>query len=283
MVVGIVGMGLIGGSFGRLLLKNTKYTVYGADRSEESLSKALLVNAMHAPLNEENAREVDLLIVSVYPRGFFAAAKPWLPLLKEGAAVLDFCGVKRKVTEEMRALAEQFPQLSFIGGHPMAGREFWGIEHAVPSLFERASMILVPVSVSLEKISHLKGLFLSLGLSRVVVTTAEKHDAMIALTSQLAHVLSGAYVQSPAARGYVGYSAGSFRDMTRVAKLNPAMWTELMTENADFLTGELNGLIERLSLYRDALSARDEEALRQLLADGAKEKERLDKLSREKS
>ena len=239
MVVGIVGMGLMGGSFGRLLLKNTKYTVYGADRSEESLSNALLVNAMHAPLNE--------------------------------------------VTEEMRALAEQFPQLSFIGGHPMAGREFWGIEHAVPSLFERASMILVPVSVSLEKISHLKGLFLSLGLSRVVVTTAEKHDAMIALTSQLAHVLSGAYVQSPAARGYVGYSAGSFRDMTRVAKLNPAMWTELMTENADFLTGELNGLIERLSLYRDALSARDEEALRQLLADGAKEKERLDKLSREKS
>lgn len=177
MVVGIVGMGLMGGSFGRLLLKNTKYTVYGADRSEESLSKALLVNAMHAPLNEENAREVDLLIVSVYPRGFFAAAKPWLPLLKEGAAVLDFCGVKRKVTEEMRALAEQFPQLSFIGGHPMAGREFWGIEHAVPSLFERASMILVPVSVSLEKISHLKGLFLSLGFSRVVVTTAEKHDA----------------------------------------------------------------------------------------------------------
>lgn len=277
MKIGIVGMGLMGGSFGRMLLKNTDHAVYGDDRSEEVLKKALLLNAMHERLTPARAGELDLLVVSVYPRGFEEAVRRYLPCLKEGALVMDFCGIKRPVMDAMKRLSESYPALHFVGGHPMAGREFWGISHAVANLFDRASMLLVPVAIPLESLADLKRFFLSLGFLRVVVTTAEIHDETIALTSQLAHVLSSAYVKSPRAGGYVGYSAGSFRDMTRVAKLNPDMWTELMTDNADYLIEELDGLTARLSEYRNALAARDEAALKSLLQEGAEIKGRLEK------
>lgn len=274
--VGIVGLGLMGASFGRVLVKNG-YEVYGADKSDAVMRKALLAKAYTEPLTKENAGELDLLVVAIFPRDFEAAAREYLPYLKAGAILTDFCGNKRVVTAAMARLRAERADLVYIGGHPMAGREYAGVEHSSVRLFDGASMILVPVTEDLFVLSELKKFYLSLGFAEVVVTTAEKHDEMIAYTSQLCHVVSNAFIKSETAKTHGGYSAGSYRDLTRVARLNPDMWAELMTDNRDRLKKELDGLIAALSRYSDALGAGDEEALRALLAEGDRIKREIDK------
>ena len=274
--VGIIGLGLMGASFGRVLVREG-YEVFGADRSEAVMKKALLAKAYTEPLTEENVGEADLLVVAIFPRDFEKAVARYLPLLKKGAIVTDFCGNKRIVAEAMRRLEGEREDLVFVGGHPMAGREYAGVEHSSVRLFEGASMILVPVTENLFALAELKKFYLSLGFGEVVVTTPEKHDKMISYTSQLCHVVSNAFIKSETAREHGGYSAGSYRDLTRVARLNPDMWAELMTDNRDCLKGELDRLIDALKAYSDALGAGDEERLRALLAEGDKIKREIDK------
>lgn len=274
--VGIVGLGLMGASFGRVLVKNG-YTVYGCDRSAAVMQKALLAKAYTEPLTEANAGEVDLLVLAIYPRAFEGVAKSYLPYLKKGAILSDFCGNKRIVTDAMRRISEEREDIVCVGGHPMAGREYSGVEHSSVRLFEGASMILVPVTEDLFALSELKKFYLSLGFGEVVVTTPERHDKMIAYTSQLCHVVSNAFIKSASAREHGGYSAGSYRDLTRVARLNPDMWAELMTDNRDYLKGELDGLIRALQAYSDALGQGDEAGLRALLAEGDRIKREIDK------
>lgn len=267
MKIGIVGLGLIGGSFGRAAVK-AGHEVFGADISESVLEKAELLCAVTARLTEKNAETLDLLISAVNPSDFEASVKNYLPHMRGGAVVMDFCGTKRGVTETMRELSVRYEKLSFIGGHPMAGREFSGIEHSSATLFHKASMILVPVKADIFVMDEMKRLFSSLGFEKTVITTAENHDRMIAFTSQECHVVSNAYVKSPCAREHFGYSAGSYKDMTRVARLSPDMWAELMTQNADYLSSELEILIGNLNEYLTAIKRGDTEKLRALLAEG---------------
>jgi len=274
--VGIIGLGLMGASFGRLLVQKG-YTVYGADRSPAVMQKALLAKAYTEPLTKENAGELDMLVVAIFPRDFKAAAEEYLPYLKKGAVLSDFCGNKRIVVRAMKELASKYPDVLYCGGHPMAGREYSGVEHSSVRLFDNASMILVPVTEDLFALSELKKFYLSLGFGEVVVTTPENHDKMIAYTSQLCHVVSNAFIKSESAKEHGGYSAGSYKDLTRVARLNPDMWSELMEDNRDYLTGELDVLIENLRKYREALSCGDEAGLRTLLAEGDKIKREIDK------
>ena len=205
------------------------------------------------------------------------------PLLAEGALVTDTAGVKRPVMNMMQTFSARFPGLFFCGAHPMAGREFSGVAHSTASLYENASVLLVPLRTPLEKLALLKKMYTDAGAGGAVVTDAAEHDKMIAYTSQLAHVVSSAYVQSESAEKHYGYSAGSFRDMTRVARMNAAMWTELMTDNADFLSREIRALAGRLTSYADALDAGDRAGLFGLLEGGnsvklSVEKDRVKKL-----
>ena len=274
--VGIVGLGLMGASFGRVLVKNG-YEVYGADKSDAVMQKALLAGAYTEPLDEKNAAEVDLLVVAIFPRAFEEAVRRYLPFLKKGAVVSDFCGNKRIVAQAMKKLSAERGDVVFVGGHPMAGREYSGVEHSSVRLFDGASMILVPVTEDLFVLSELKKFYLSLGFGEVVVTTPEQHDKMISYTSQLCHVVSNAFIKSESAKTHGGYSAGSYRDLTRVARLNPDMWAELMMDNRDYLKGELDGLIRSLQAYSDALGKGEEEKLRALLAEGDRIKREIDK------
>ena len=274
--VGIIGLGLMGASFGRVLVKNG-YEVLGADKSEAVMQKALVAKAYTEPLTQSNAKRVDLLVAAVVPRAFEGAVASYLPYLKEGAVVSDFCGNKRIVNGAMKRLFEKRGDLVYVGGHPMAGREYAGVEHSSVRLFEGASMILVPVTEDLFALSELKKFYLSLGFGEVVVTTPEQHDKMISYTSQLCHVVSNAFIKSESAKTHGGYSAGSYRDLTRVARLNPDMWAELMTDNRDFLKKELDTLISSLQEYSDALGKGDEEKLRKLLAEGDRIKREIDK------
>lgn len=275
MVTGIIGLGLMGGSFGRTLVKRG-YTVYGADISENTLVKAQAICAVTDRLDFDNARLIDLLVVAVNPSDFAKAVTPFLPLLKNGATVMDFCGTKRGVIKTMCEMSKDFPNLCFVGGHPMAGREFSGIEHSSVRLFDKASMIFVPVNADIFQLDVLKKFFLSIGFGEVVITTAENHDRMIAFTSQMCHAVSNAYILSPTAGEHFGYSAGSYKDMTRVARLNSRMWSELMVENKDFLSDELGLLIDNLTEYKKFIDAADKDGLNAILKRGSDIKIDLD-------
>ena len=276
MNIGIVGLGLMGGSFARMLTHRTQHTVYAFDINPAVMQKAELLDAYHHRLTVDNAPCLDMLVVALYPADFARAVADYLPVLPKGAVVVDFCGTKRRVVAAMQAMAQLYPHLVFVGGHPMAGREFSGIEHAQISLFDRASMVLVPVKCDIAQLSNLKQFFLQLGFGRVEITDADTHDSLIAYTSQLCHVVSNAFIKNRQASCHVGYSAGSYRDLTRVARLNPTMWTQLMMDNGDKLLAELDELLGNLTAYRDALADADAETLYRLLDEGNRRKLAID-------
>ena len=268
MNIGVVGLGLIGGSLAKAIKKNTIHTVLGKDINEETMKKAVLTGAIDGELDDLST--VDLLIVSLYPNATVKYIEENADKIKKGGIVTDVSGVKKSVCEKLFPLAEK-KGFSFIGGHPMAGVEFSGFDHSKDALFKNASMILVPSkNEKIGNVELLSCLFKSLGFTRVQFSTPEEHDQMIALTSQLAHVISSAYVKSPSALNHKGFSAGSFRDMTRVARLNENLWGELFFANRDNLLVEIDGLIKRLTEYKTALEEKDEEMMTNLLKEGTK-------------
>ncbi len=279
MNIGLIGLGLIGGSFGRTLTKKTNHKVFGYDINESVMVKAEMINVFHEKLTKENASCLDMLIVSIYPEGFASAVEEFLPYLKKGAVVTDFCGVKGIIVDKMKEYAIKYPNLVFIGGHPMAGREFSGVEHSVTTLFDKASMILVNVNADIFSLSNVKNFYKEVGFADVVITTSENHDEMIAYTSQLCHVVSNAFIKNKTAEKHLGYSAGSYKDLTRVARLNPEMWSGLMTLNKERLVLELDELIENLKKYSNALKSGDREGLENLLKEGNERKLSIDSRS----
>ena len=282
MKIGIVGLGLIGGSLGRAIVNKTNDTVYAFDVDERALATGKLLNAYHFELDDKSIGELDVIFFSLYLSVLEKALEEYLPKFKKGCLIVDCCGNKRRVISQMQKLSTRREDLEFIGAHPMAGREFSGVAHSTSTLFEKASMILVPVKAEISRIAWLKEYSLSLGFGSVVITTAEKHDEIIAFTSQLAHLVSSSYIKSDRATEYMGFSAGSFRDMTRVAKLSPTMWAELTIDNADFLVEELDSFIKHLTEYKDALKDKDFEKMKELLADGNQRKIQAEKLKKVK-
>ncbi len=276
MKIGIVGLGLIGGSLAMSICRHTDHTVFGFDIDPDVMLQARAMEAIHDDLNPDTLPGCDIVLVALYPDRCVRYIRENADAFGPRTIVIDCAGVKRYVCERVRPIAEAHPW-TFIGGHPMAGREFSGFSNARGNLFENASMILCPdASVSIETREEAKAFFLEAGFKMVRFCTDEAHDCMIAYTSQLAHVVSGAYVKNPLAPRHRGFSAGSFLDMTRVARLNEEMWTELFLENDDLLLPALDDLIMRLNQYRDALAAREPAALRDVLREGRICKEALD-------
>lgn len=275
MKIAIIGLGLMGGSFGRTLVKGG-YTVYAADTDGEAMLKGEMLSAYTSPLTKENAGEADIVVAAVNPSAFEKAVEIYLPCLKNGAVVTDFCGIKRETVKVMKKLSARFPDLNFVGGHPMAGREFSGVEHSSALLFEKASMLLVPVKADIFTLERLKKFYLSVGFSRVVMTDAMRHDEIIAYTSQLCHIVSSAFIKNAQADNRSGYSAGSFRDLTRVARMNPDMWTELVLMNRDCALKELDEFMTNLQKYRAAIDKGDAAGLKALFKEGNERKLRIE-------
>ena len=272
MNIGIVGLGLIGGSLAKSTKSRTAHTVWGIDLSPETMMLSRMCGAIDAPLTEENLPLCDLLLVAIRPQAAINWVREHAPQISPNTIVVDMCGVKRTVVDAIAPLAREHG-FAYIGGHPMAGRERWGFTAATDDLFTGASMILTPDDRSdMQLLESLKAFFLDLGFGSLTFSTPEEHDRIISFTSQLAHIVSSAYIKSPEAQRRRGFSAGSFRDMTRVARLDEDMWTELFLADADFLTGELKLLITHLEEYQSALESRDAETLRALLKDGREKK-----------
>ena len=285
MCVGIVGLGLIGGSFARAY-RSLGATVYALDTDRDTMD-ASMIETVEAPLDDASIPSCDLIVLAAYPQ----ACLEWLeehaeilgrisdPDTSRGPIVIDTAGVKEAVCARAFELA-RVNGFAFVGTHPMAGTQFSGFAHARADLFRGAPMVLVPPETDdgrrLTLLDRAHTLLAPVGFGSFSVTSPEEHDRVIAFTSQLAHVVSNAYVKSPTARAHHGFSAGSYRDLTRVAHLNPGMWAELMMDDAKNLSQEIASLIEALDAYRLALDAGDRDRLRMLLAEGDHIKRALD-------
>ena len=267
MKIGIVGLGLIGASMAKAL-SGAGHTVLGDDIDADVLKRAVLTEAISARLDDINAKTLDMLLISVYPADTVKYLSVYAPILKDGAVLADLCGIKREIVAEMKRLKNQYPAIEFIGLHPMAGKEYSGFKYSSPLLFENASLLAVPVDMPLEVLAKVKQAMLEIGFKGMVITTAEEHDKIISYTSQLAHIVSSSYVQNEMAKSIYGFTAGSFRDMTRVARLNPVMWTQLLMQNRDMLSLELSDLIGHLTEFKEALDMHNDKKLYEKLAKG---------------
>ena len=275
MTVGICGLGLIGGSMAKAY-REDGHTVLGYDANVATQGYALLDGIINDELNLDTIKNCELIFVALYPEATVKYLYEIAPHVSSSTVIIDLCGIKESICFHGFALAEKYG-FTFVGGHPMAGKQFSGIKHSKATLFKNAPMVLVPPTFDdIEFLDRIKSLLLPAGFGKLTVTTAEEHDKMIAFTSQLAHVVSNAYVKSPTAQSHKGFSAGSYKDLTRVAWLNENMWTELFLANKDPLLFELDNIINSLSEYKKAIEDNDSDTLRSLLRDGRIAKELVD-------
>ena len=275
MNVGILGLGLIGGSLARAYALEG-HSVYAIQRNEAMLSFAMLAGAVHGKLNEETIPKCDLILLAIYPDGSAGWLEQNAHLISKDALVLDCCGVKQEICTRCFPVAQKYG-FTFVGGHPMAGSQFSGFKYSRADLFCGAPMVLVPpVFDDIALLQRVKDALNPCHFGFFSVTTAEEHDKMIAFTSQMPHILSNAFIKSPTALKHKGFSAGSYKDLTRVAWLNPQMWAELFLENRDNVLFELDYYIDSLRQYQQAIRDHDMEKLVQLLDEGKKRKEEVD-------
>ena len=275
MIVGILGLGLIGGSLARAY-KKASHTVYAFDTDDNMLSFSQLAGIVDAPLIADNIGRCDLILLAIYAD----AAASWLEFhaheIARNTIVIDCCGIKTEICKRCFPLAKEFG-FTFVGGHPMAGSHNSGFKYSRSNLFQGAPMVLVPPRyddpVLFEKI---KNALSPCGFKSFSITTAEEHDRMIAFTSQMPHIISNAFIKSPTALSHSGFSAGSYKDLTRVAWLNPNMWAELFLSNKKNIIDELDFFIQSLEAYRSAIAHDDEPVLIALLEEGRKRKEEVD-------
>ena len=275
MTIGIVGLGLIGGSFAKAY-RAAGWQVFAHDVDASTLSFAQMAGAVDAPLTMDNLASCDLVLICVYPQAAVDYLRAAAPRIGKKPVVIDCCGTKRVVCDACFPLAKQYG-FTYLGGHPMAGTHNSGFKYARENLYHGAPMVIVPPRYDdITLLQRVKDLLTPAGFGSISVTTADEHDAMIAFTSQLAHVVSNAYIKSPTAGSHKGFSAGSYKDMTRVAWLNPQMWAELFLENRDYLLHELDILAENLNRYSEALRKENLPELIQLLDEGRRRKEEVD-------
>lgn len=275
MKVGILGLGLIGGSLARAYAKNG-HEVYASDKNETILEFAKLADVVAEKLDENTIPECELILLAIYAGG----SKQWLldhaHLIDRNALVIDCCGIKAEICAVGFSIAEKYG-FTFIGGHPMAGSHFSGFKYSRSNLFQGAPMVLVPqIFDDPELFERAKEALKPCNFGSFSVTTAEKHDELIAFTSQMPHIVSNAYIKSPTAMTHKGFSAGSYKDLTRVAWLNPGMWAELFLSNKENILKELDIYMESLAKYRDAIMAEDEARLIEILDEGRRCKEEVD-------
>ena len=275
MNVGILGLGLIGGSMARAYAK-AGHTVFAADRDESIYTFATLAGAVHGKLNADTIPSCDLLLLAIYPTGCINWLEANAAYVNKDTLVLDLCGVKGEICRRCFSIAEEYG-FTFTGGHPMAGSHYSGFKFSRSNLFQGAPMVIVPHRLDeMQLLERIKNALEPCGFGSFSVCSASEHDKMIAFTSQMPHVLSNAYIKSPTALGHKGFSAGSYKDLTRVAWLNPQMWAELCMDNRENVLQELDSYIAELSSYRDALENQNLDKLTALFDEGRRRKEEVD-------
>lgn len=275
MIVGIVGLGLIGGSLARAY-KQKKHTVYGYDLDDKILDVAKMVNVIDEELDKDTIAQCDCILIALYPKATIEYLEEMGTYINNRTVVIDCCGVKEEVCEAGFKIAEKYG-FTFVGGHPMAGKQYSGFKYSREDLYENASMIIVPEKCNdIEFLNRVKEMLLPAGFGKITVSTAKEHDKIIAFTSQMPHIVSNAFIKSPTAREHNGFSAGSYKDLTRVAWLNENMWTELFFDNKENIVKELDFFIDEITKYKKALLEDNRDKMVELLREGRICKEEVD-------
>ena len=275
MKIGVIGLGLIGGSFCKAY-KIDKHTVLGYDIDSDILDYAVISGVLNEKLTKENIKSCDIILIATPPKATISFLNEYAPCFGKKQLVIDCCGIKKPICKTGFELAEKYGFM-FVGGHPMAGTQFVGLKNSKADMFKGATMALIPpVQDDISITEKAKNALTPAGFLHYSIWTAEEHDKIIAFTSQLAHIVSNAYIKSPSAKLHKGLSAGSYRDLTRVARLNVNMWTELFSENNENLIEELNTIIHELEKYKTALINNDEEYMKYLLEEGSNIKQEVD-------
>lgn len=261
MKICVAGLGIIGGSL-CLALKRAGYSVAGWNRSQKPINYAL-----ENDIIDESAtdfKKYDAVFVALPPK----AAVKFLNEneFKDGAVVADICGVKGYLEKEIYKKPRNF---RYLGTHPMAGKEVSGVENACADLFDGASIIIVNNQNSdIYAVQLITELAAEMGFKKIIECSSDEHDRKIAYTSQLAHVVSNAYVKNEEIKGCLGFTGGSFQDMTRIAGVDENVWTELYLLNKKNLSLQIASLISSLEDIKSALDDGDEEELKRVLKDG---------------
>lgn len=278
MNIGIVGLGLIGGSIAKAYKVEEGFTVYAYDIDKAILDFAIMSDAVDYILNTKTIKDCDYIYIALYPEATIQWLEENAPHISSHTLVMDTCGIKRSVCEKGFMLS-QIHGFTFVGGHPMAGKQYSGFKNSSANLFNDAYMIVVPDSTdNIVALERIKKAIAPMKFRHITITDADVHDQMIAFTSQMAHLVSNAFIKSPTAKEHKGFSAGSYKDLTRVAYLNEIMWTELFMSNSDNLLAELDFLIDHLNQYKEALAHKDSNLLLTLLAKGKESKKEVDGL-----
>lgn len=274
MNIAVIGLGIIGGSFCKALKKYTNHYVIGINRTETTAQKALEVGAIDEIGTPQSLEQADIIILCMYPKADIDFIEQNGKYIKKGSIVTDASGIKRAICPQLKELAQKFGFV-FVGSHPMAGKETNGFDVSDADLYKHASYIITPCGAEQKYVDILSGLARAIGFTTIKITTPEEHDRMIAFTSQLPHALACAYVLSPCCPNHNGFSAGSYRDVSRVANINSKLWSELFLENKEPLVKELDILIDNINLIINAIKSEDKEALTELLERGHKVKKDL--------
>lgn len=259
----IVGLGLIGGSYARAL-KRLGYSVTALSRRRETIDYALregIIDAGAADVDPALVGEADAVVFALYPGVF----KDWLRdnqhLLRPGALLTDVTGVKKCIVYDIQDMLR--PDVEFIAAHPMAGREVYGVENSDERIFHEANFIVTPTARNTpEAVEWCKSLGQILGFRKVSVLSPEDHDEMISFVSQLTHCIAVALMTCSDNQHLVDYTGDSFRDLTRIARINDAMWSELFLLNKESLLRQMDIFLSEFSELRDMLAAEDREGLR---------------------
>lgn len=274
MNIAVIGLGIIGGSFCKAIKKYTDHYVIGINRTPETAQKALNVGAIDEIGSPEALSKADLVILTMYPQADIDYIRKNGCYIKKGAVVTDASGIKSAICPLLKELAQKYGFV-FVGSHPMAGKEKNGFDVSDSELYKSASFIITPCGAEQKYVDMLSDFAKSIGFEMIKITTPEEHDRMIAFTSQLPHVLACAYVLSPCCPNHKGFSAGSYRDVSRVANINSRLWSELFLENKEPLVKELDILVENITKISDAIKSENTGELADLLEQGHKVKESL--------
>ena len=274
MKIAVIGLGIIGGSYCKALKSHTNHYVIGINRTPAVAQKALAAGAIDEIGTPESLSDADVIVLCMYPQACIDFVRAHGQHIKKGAILTDASGIKRAICPQLDELSKQFG-FTFVGSHPMAGKEKNGFDVSDADLFMGASFIITPCGAPNDKVGILAALAKEIGFETIKITTPEEHDRMIAFTSQLPHVLACSYVLSPSCPNHKGFSAGSYRDVSRVANINAELWSELFLENQEPLVEELDILIENISHIIDAIKTGDKEKLSDLLEQGHKVKQAL--------
>lgn len=274
MKIAVVGMGIIGGSFCKALKKYTDHYVIGINRTKSTLEKAYADKSIDEIGDEKSLEKADVIILALYPEAAIEFIENNGRYINKNAVVTDSAGIKSEICPKLVALSEKYG-FTFVGSHPMAGKETNGYESSDSDLYAGASYIIVPCNADEKSVKLLSDLALEIKFGMIKISTPEEHDRMIAFTSQLPHILACAYVMSPCCPNHKGFSAGSYKDVSRVANINAKLWSELFLENREPLISELEMLRDNILAITDAVKANDKEKIELLLEKAHKVKEAL--------